>query len=205
MQEAVWRADGIGFGLVAQSVELPKGRRCGAPVAGKSGTGACANVAAAWDAGCGAEGDGASQPCLRLPITAPCSRRDLDHEGRTLPGALAGVVDRAVGAGGVDGEAVVGRPHGENSQKSRERTEGSPQFHWKGEGWDSTPGFRRARSFGGAGYERPAGCNDEGGMRPGGGMEERSAGRPLLHHGSGAYGTTWSTRAGFCPVPSREL
>jgi len=147
----------------------------------------------------------ASQPCLRLPITAPCSRRDLDHEGRTLPGALAGVVDRAVGAGGVDGEAVVGRPHGENSQKSRERTEGSPQFHWKGEGWDSTPGFRRARSFGGAGYERPAGCNDEGGMRPGGGMEERSAGRPLLHHGSGAYGTTWSTRAGFCPVPSREL
>src|SRR5207249_10571837 len=33
-------------------------------------------------------------------------RRDLDHEGGVLAGPLAGVVDRAVGAGGVDGEAV---------------------------------------------------------------------------------------------------
>ena len=68
-------------------------------------------------------------------------------------------------------------------------------------------------AWGGVGGEEPAGDDEEtrltamtrGGKAAAKKMEERSACRPLLHHRSGAYGATWSTRAGFCPVPSREL
>src|SRR5439155_18318271 len=61
------------------------------------------------------------------PITAPRSRRGLEHECRMLQAALAGVVERDVGAGGVDGGAVrAGVREGGGEVEGRDLTDAHP-------------------------------------------------------------------------------